>query len=156
MPRYMMIMRATAAAEAAAADIDFDEVIEQMGRYNEELINAGVLFAGEGLTDPAEGFVVDFDSDPPTVTDGPYPDPAAIFHGFWIIEVDSTDEAKAWARKVPVGPGVRIEVRRVSETSEFPLDNPWVRKEIQWKVELAEKLADKARTEAERFLAPRG
>ena len=75
MSRYMMIMRSTPEAEAALAeqDIDFDEIIAEMGRYNEELIKAGVMVAGEGLTDPEEGFVVDFGTDDPTVTDGPYP-----------------------------------------------------------------------------------
>ena len=70
MSRYMLIMRVTPEGAAAFEDanIDFNEVIESMGRYNEELIKAGVMLAGEGLTGPDEGFVVDFDSDPPVVT----------------------------------------------------------------------------------------
>lgn len=153
MARYMLIMRSTAEATAMAeAEVDFNQIIEEMGRFNEELITAGVLAAGEGLAEPDEGFVVDFNSDPPTVTDGPYPD-AELFNGFWIIDVASKDEAKQWARKVPLGKGVRLEVRRVHETAEFPVDNPWVRKEIQWKAELAEKLAAQARAEAEKFAA---
>lgn len=77
MPRYMLIMRSTPEAEIAMAEqnIDFDEIIASMGRYNEELIKAGVLLAGEGLTGPEEGFVVDFNADPPVVTDGPTPNP---------------------------------------------------------------------------------
>jgi len=153
MARYMMIMRVSpeAAAEFAEADIDFNEVIEQMGRYNEELIKAGVMLAGEGLTGPDEGFVVDFSSDPPVVTDGPYTEAKELFNGFWIIEVSSKEEAKQWAQKIPLGKGVKVEVRRVSETSEFPQDNPWVQKEIQWKAEVAEKIAAKARAEAEQY-----
>lgn len=152
MARYMLIMRSTPAAEAAMAeaDIDFDDILESMGRFNEELINAGVLRAGEGLTGPEEGFVVDFDSDPPVVTDGPYPE-IELFNGFWILEVSSIQEAKRWATKVPLGKGVRIEVRRVAETEEFPQDNPWVKKEILWKAELAEKLAAQARAEADKL-----
>ena len=153
MARYMMIMRSTPEAEAAMeeANVDFNEIIAAMGRYNEELIKAGVLLAGEGLTGPEEGFVVDFDSDPPVVTDGPYTEAKELFNGFWIIEVSSKEEAKQWAQKIPLGKGVKVEVRRVSETSEFPQDNPWVQKEIQWKAEVAEKIAAKARAEAEQY-----
>jgi hypothetical protein len=153
MSRYMLIMRSTPAAEAAMAEaeIDFDQVIEQMGRFNEELIKAGVLLAGEGLTGPEEGFVVDFDSDPPVITDGPYTEAKELFNGFWILDVSSKEEAKQWARKIPLGKGVKVEVRRVSEVEDFPLDNPWVRKEIQWKADLAEKIAAQARADADRL-----
>ena len=89
MSRYMLIMRSSAEAEAAMAEanIDFDQIIEEMGRFNEELIKAGVLLAGEGLTGPEEGFVVDFNSDPPVVTDGPYTEAKELFNGFWILDV---------------------------------------------------------------------
>lgn len=152
MSRYMLIMRVAdpAAAEAAMDGIDFDQIIESMGRYNEELIKAGVMLAGEGLTEPEEGFVVDFDSDPPVVTDGPYAEVKELFNGFWIIETSSAEEAKQWARKCPLGPGVKLEVRRVSEIEEFAADNPWIQKEIQWKAELAEKVAKAAREAADR------
>ena len=76
-----------------------------MGRYNEELIKAGVMLAGEGLTGPDEGFVVDFNSDPPVVTDGPYTEAKELFNGFWILDVSSKEEAKQWAKKVPAGHG---------------------------------------------------
>src|SRR4029078_8903773 len=71
MSRYMLIMRSTPEAEVAMqeANIDFSEGIESMGRFNEERIKAGVMLAGEGRTGPEEGFVVDFDADPPVVTD---------------------------------------------------------------------------------------
>jgi hypothetical protein len=153
MARYMLIMRSGPEAEAAMAEqeIDFDQIIESMGRFNEELIKAGVLLAGEGLTGPEDGFVVDFDSDPPVVTDGPYTEAKELFNGFWILDVSSKEEAKQWAKKVPLGPGVKLEVRRVSETEEFPQDNPWVQKEIRWKAELAEKVAAQARAEADKL-----
>ncbi|BBX88524.1 YciI family protein [Mycolicibacterium boenickei] len=152
MSRYMLIMRSTPEAEAEMAnqDIDFDEIIASMGRYNEELIKAGVLLAGEGLTGPEEGFVVDFNADPPVVTDGPYTEAKELFNGFWILDVSSKEEAKQWARKCPLGCGVKLEVRRVHDTEEFPQDNEWVQKEIQWKAELAEKLARQAREAANR------
>jgi hypothetical protein len=146
MSRYMLIMRSTPEADAAMEEqnIDFNEIIEAMGRYNEELIKAGVMLAGEGLTGPDEGFVVDFDSAPPVVTDGPYTEAKELFNGFWILDVSSKEEAKQWAQKCPLGPGVRLEVRRVSEAEEFPVDNPWIKKEIQWRADLAQKVADQA------------
>ena len=150
MARYMLIMRSTPEADAAYENVDFNEIIESMGRYNEELIKAGVMLAGEGLTGPDEGFVVDFDSAPPVVTDGPYTEAKELFNGFWMIEVSSIQEAKQWAQKCPLGPGVRLEVRRVSESEEFPGDNPWIEKEIQWRADLAEKIAEQARKAAGR------
>jgi hypothetical protein len=152
MSRYMLIMRSTPEAEAAMEEqnIDFDEIIASMGRYNEELIKAGVLLAGEGLTGPDEGFVVDFNADPPVVTDGPYTEAKELFNGFWILDVSSKDEARQWATKCPLGQGVKLEVRRVSETDEFPQDNEWVQKEIQWKADLAEKIAAEARADADK------
>ena len=105
------------------------------------------MLAGEGLTGPDEGFVVDFNADPPVVTDGPYTEAKELFNGFWILDVSSKEEAKQWAQKCPLGPGVKLEVRRVSETEEFPQDNPWIEKEIQWRADLAEKIADQQASE---------
>ena len=152
MARYMLIMRVAPEAEALMAEqeISFDEIIESMGRFNEDLVKAGVLLAGEGLTGPEDGFVVDFDSDPPVITDGPYTEAKELFNGFWILDVSSKEEAKQWARRVPLGQGVKLEVRRVSETDEFPLDNPWIQKEIQWKADIADKIAAEARKAAGR------
>ena len=152
MSRYMLIMRSTPEAEKAMEEqnIDFNEIIESMGRYNEELIKAGVMLAGEGLTGPDEGFVVDFNSDPPVVTDGPYTEAKELFNGFWILDVSSKEEAKQWAQKCPLGTGVKLEVRRVGEAEEFDQNNPWVQKEIQWRADLAEKVAQQAREEADK------
>jgi hypothetical protein len=150
MSRYMLIMRSTPEAEQAMENIDFNEIIAAMGRYNEELIKAGVMLAGEGLTGPDEGFVVDFSSDPPVVTDGPYTEAKELFNGFWILDVSSKEEAKQWAQKCPLGPGVTLEVRRVAESDEFPQDNEWIQKEIQWRADLAEKIAAGARAEAQK------
>ena len=115
MSRYMLIMRSTPEAEAAMEEmnIDFNEIIESMGRFNEELIKAGVLLAGEGLTGPEEGFVVDFNSDPPVVTDGPYTEVTEYLGGITIIEVATIEEAKEWAARVAEGCGWPQEVRVV-------------------------------------------
>jgi hypothetical protein len=137
MSRYMLILRSTPEAEKAMEEqnIDFEQIIESMGRYNEELIKAGVLLAGDGLAGPEDGFVVNFDSDPPVVTDGPYTEAKELFNGFWILGVSSIEEARQWALKCPLGLGARLEVRRITETEEFPQDNEWVQKELRWKKE---------------------
>ncbi len=135
MTRYMLILRSTPEAEKAMENVDFEEIIAAMGRYNEELIKAGVLLAGEGLAGPEDGLVVNFDADEPVVTDGPYTETKELFNGFWILGVSSKEEARQWALKCPLGPGARLEVRRVTETEEFPQDNEWVQKELRWKKE---------------------
>ncbi|WP_304113778.1 YciI family protein [Mycolicibacterium bacteremicum] len=151
MSRYMMIMRVQDMGTAGLdTEVDLDAVIAEMGRYNEALFDAGVLRSGEGLAEPEDGFVVDFAGDPARVTDGAYPEPTALFSGYWIIETPSVTEAKEWAIKCPLGPGVRLEVRRVSETAEFDAQNPWVQREIQWKADLAEQAVLAARTAAGR------
>lgn len=133
MTRYMLILRSTPEAEKAMENVNFEDIIADMGRYNEELIKAGVLLAGEGLAGPEEGFVVNFDTETPVITDGPYTEAKELFNGFWMLGVSSIEEAKQWALKCPLGRGARLEVRRVTETEEFPQDNEWVQKELQWK-----------------------
>ena len=134
--KYMLVMRATDAALEASKNIDFEEMLNAMGRYNESLIKAGVLLAGDGLSDPEEGFVVDFDSDPPLVTDGPYGETKELFNGFWIIQTSSKEEAAEWATRCPLGPGSKLEVRRVTESDEFDQNNEYVRKEAGWREQL--------------------
>jgi hypothetical protein len=133
--RYMLIMRSTPEAEEAAKNIDFDEIITAMGKYNESLIKAGVLLSAEGLAPPEDGFVVDFNSDPPVLTDGPYTEAKELFNGFWILQVSSREEARQWATRCPLGPGVKLEVRRVTEVDEFPSDNKYIQMEKEWRAE---------------------
>ena len=134
--KYMLIMRTTDESNAAFADsdIDFDQIIESMGRFNDEMVSAGVLIAAEGLDDAAEGVVVDYSAQPPVVTDGPYGETKEQFGGFWIVDVASKEEAVEWAKRAPLaGPGVKAEIRRVTRIDEFPQDNPWVQKERAWR-----------------------
>jgi len=107
-----------------------------MGAYNESLVKAGVLLAGEGLAPVEDGFVVDFDSTPPIVTDGPYAEAKELFNGFWMIQTSTKEEAAEWAKRCPLGPGTRLEVRRVTETEEFDQDNEYVQKEYEWREQL--------------------
>ena len=134
--KYMLVMRSTDAAIEASKNMDFNEIVNAMGRYNEDLVKAGVLLAGEGLSDPEEGFVVDFDSDPPLVTDGPYGETKELFNGFWIIQTSSKEEAAEWAKRCPLGPGSKLEVRRVTAAEDFDQNNEYVRKEAEWREQL--------------------
>ncbi|MFZ2174722.1 MAG: YciI family protein [Rhodococcus sp. (in: high G+C Gram-positive bacteria)] len=134
--KYMLVMRATDQAIEGSADANFDEIVTAMGRYNESLIKAGVLLAGEGLAAPEEGFVVDFDSDTPLVSDGPYGETKELFSGFWIIQTASKAEAVEWAKRCPLGPGTKLEVRRVTEMEEFDQNNEYIQKEAGWREEL--------------------
>jgi hypothetical protein len=130
----MLIMRASDESMAAFQDIDFDQVIESMGRFNEEMINAGVLVAAEGLDDAAKGVVVDYSAEPPIVTDGPYGETKELFGGFWMLDVASQEEAVEWAKRAPLsGPGMKAEIRRVTSIDEFPQDNEWIKKERAWR-----------------------
>ncbi|MCD2497789.1 YciI family protein [Microbacterium nymphoidis] len=134
--KVMLIMRATDEAVEAYKEMPFEEVIEEMGRFNEEMMKAGVLLAGDGLADdPANAFVVDFSGDEPLVTDGPYGETKELFNGFWILQVADREEAVQWAKRVPLGPGSKIEVRRVTDESDFPADNEWIEKEAGWREE---------------------
>jgi hypothetical protein len=134
----MLIMRTSAEAMAASEDQDFEEIINTMGAYNEAMMKAGVLLAGEGLSDPDEGFVVDFEGEEPLVTDGPYGETHELFNGFWIIRTGSAEEAAEWARRAPLGPGSKLEVRRVTDESDFAdhADNEYLQKEKGWREEL--------------------
>jgi len=133
--KYMLIMRATQEAVDGYAQIDFEQVLNAMGAYNESLIKAGVMLAGEGLSDASEGAVVDFQADPPIVTDGPYGEIHELFNGFWILEVASKEEAIEWAKRCPLGPGNKLEVRRVHGDEDFAqyADNEYVKKEKEWR-----------------------
>ncbi len=133
--KYMLIMRATTEAIEASKDVDFEEIINAMGAYNESLINAGVMLAGEGLSDAREGVVVDFATEPPTVTDGPYGETHELFSGFWILQVSSKEEAIEWASRCPLRAGSKLELRRVTDESDFAdfADNEYIQKEAGWR-----------------------
>lgn len=132
--KFMLIWRATDEGKASMADADVEKMLETMGRYNDQLIRAGVLLVAEGLEDPEEGVVVDYATEPPLVTDGPYGETKELFGGFYILNVASKEEAVEWARRAPsFGPGFKTEIRRVSTIDEFPQDNEWIQRERAWR-----------------------
>lgn len=133
--KYMLIMRATDETFEAYQDIDFEEIMDSMGKFNDELIRSGVLVAAEGLDpDPTNTVVVDYSSTPPVVTDGPYGETKELFGGFWLLNVASKEEAVEWAKRAPLaGKGSKAEIRRVTSIDELPQDNKWVQKERAWR-----------------------
>lgn len=136
--KYMLIMRNSDAAIEASKQVPFEEIINAMGAYNESMMKAGVLLAGEGLAGAEEGFVVDFSEEEPIVTDGPYGETHELFNGFWILNVSSKEEAVEWAKRCPLGPGSKLEVRRVTDESDFEdfSDNEYIQKEAGWREQL--------------------
>jgi len=133
MPKYMLIMRATDESFANFVNVDFAEILESMGKFNDELIRAGVLLAAEGLEDPGESVVVDFTGETPVVTDGPYGETKELFNGYYILDVASKEEAVEWAKRAPLTAGSKTEIRRVPSIDEFPQDNQWIQKERAWR-----------------------
>ena len=117
--RFMMLVKATPESEAGA--LPGPEIIEAMGRYNDELAKAGVLLALDGLQASSKGARVQYSGEKRTVTDGPFTETKELVAGFWLIQVRSKEEAVEWAKRVPFEEG-EVEVRQVFETSDFPAD----------------------------------
>jgi hypothetical protein len=142
MSKYMLIMRNSGSVENYE-DMDFEAVINAMGAYNESMMKAGILLGGDGLTDAAQGAVVEFTGAAPIVSDGPYGETHELFNGFWTIEVATREEAIEWASRAPLGAGNKIEVRRMTDETDFAdySDNEFIQKEKEWRGEQAERAA---------------
>ena len=98
------------------------EIVGAMAKYNQSMLDAGVMLAGDGLTPPGQTARLEFDADNrATVTDGPYAEAKEVVGGYWIIQASSRDEAVEWARRAPFRGGV-IEVRQIAELEDFPED----------------------------------
>jgi len=117
--RFMIIVKADKDSEAGV--LPSERLLTEMTRYNEELVNAGVLLAGEGLQPSSKGARIRFSGDKRTVVDGPFAETKELIAGFWLIQVKSLDEAKEWVKRVPnpEGKDFEIEIRRVFETEDF-------------------------------------
>lgn len=115
--RFMIIVKASADSEAGR--MPSTELLEAMGRYNQELVNAGVMLAGEGLHPSANGVRVRFSGRHRTVIDGPFAETKELIAGFWLIQVKSRDEAIEWVKRAPMIDGDEIEIRQVFEAEDF-------------------------------------
>ena len=120
--RFMMLM-IPLGYETAAPGVQLDpERVRAMMKFNEELRNAGVLVALDGLHPPSMGARVSFPGGKPMVTDGPFTEAKEVLGGYWMINVASREEAIAWASKCPGSESEIIEIRQVQEIDEFPTD----------------------------------
>lgn len=98
------------------------EMIAEMGRFNERLLEAGIMRAGEGLMPSKKGARVTFSRGKATVSDGPFAEAKEIIGGFWILEVASREEMLDWVRQIPFEEGT-VEVRQIAETEDFTVDD---------------------------------
>ena len=118
--RYMMLVKAS--KESEAGQMPSAELVAAMGKFNEEMLEAGVMQAGEGLHPTSRATRIKFDRDRRTVTRGPFGHTQELLAGFWMIEVKSEEEALEWASKIPFTDGEEVEIRKVFEASDFPAD----------------------------------
>jgi hypothetical protein len=118
--RFMMLVKSDVRAEAGV--LPDEQLLTEMGRYNQELAKAGAMLAGEGLQASAKGVRVRLSGGRVTVVDGPFAETKELVAGFWLIAAKSKQEAVEWARRVPVKDG-EIEVRRLFELEDFPVDS---------------------------------
>jgi hypothetical protein len=117
--RVMVIVKADRDSEAGV--LPSEDLLTRMGKYNEELVNAGIMLAGEGLHPSSRGVRVTFSGDERTVTPGPFPQTRELVAGFWLWKVESMDEAIAWAKRCPnpTNSVSDIEIRPLYEAEDF-------------------------------------
>ena len=118
--RVMVIVKATKNSEAGV--MPNEKLLTEMGKYNEELVKAGVMLAGEGLHPSTKGKRVHFGAGKKTVIDGPFPETKELIAGFWLWQVKSMEEAVEWARRCPdpmPGEESVLEIRRIFDAADF-------------------------------------
>ena len=117
--RFMRLVKASDDSEAGV--LPSRELVAAMGRFNEEMIRAGVLLAADGLHPSSKGTRIRYAASGRTVTDGPFAETKELLAGFWIIQVRSRDEATQWALRVPFQEG-EVELRQIFEPTDFPAE----------------------------------
>jgi hypothetical protein len=114
--RFMILVKAS--EESEIGQLPSQEMLTTMGKFNEELVTAGVLLAGEGLHPSAKGRRIHFAGAQRTIADGPFPEPPQLIAGFWLWQCGSMDEAVEWAKRAPFHEG-EVEIRQVFEADDF-------------------------------------
>lgn len=118
--RFMVMVKAS--KESEAGTLPSQELLEAMGKYNEELVNAGIMLAGEGLQPSSKGARVRFSGDQRIVIDGPFAETKELVAGYWLWQVASKEEAIEWVKRCPnpmPGTEAEIEIRQVFEADDF-------------------------------------
>ncbi len=128
--RFMLMIKADKNSEAGL--LPDEKLLSEMGKFNQEMIDAGILLAGEGLQPSSKGARVKFSGEKRTVTDGPFAETKELVAGFWIIQVNSKEEAIEWVKRCPnpmPGTESEIEIRQIFELEDFPNVPPEVREQ---------------------------
>ena len=115
--RVMVIVKANEDSEAGV--MPSEQILADMGNYNEELVKAGIMLAGEGLHPSSKGKRIKFDGSKRLVTDGPFAETRELIAGYWLWQVKSIDEAVEWLKRAPFDGGAEIEIRPVFEMDDF-------------------------------------
>jgi hypothetical protein len=136
--RFMVLVKANKGSEAGV--MPSEQELAEMGKFNEELVKAGVMLAGEGLHPTATGARVRFDGNKRAVIDGPFAETKELVAGFWLWQVKSKEEALEWLKRAPFRTG-EVELRRVFEAADFAASDPTG--ELRKKEEELRKLVEK-------------
>jgi len=120
--RVMVIVKAN--EESESGKLPDEKILSAMGKFNEELVKAGVMLAGEGLKPSSKGARIKFSGGKRTVTDGPFAETKELVAGFWLWQVKSCDEAVEWLKRAPFDGGTEVEIRQVFETADFAESDP--------------------------------
>jgi hypothetical protein len=115
--RFMVIVRANKDSEAGV--MPSTELLTAMGKFNEEMVKAGVMVAGEGLHPTSKGARIKYNGNAPSVSNGPFAVTPDLIAGFWLIQVKSRDEAIKWMKRAPFSGGDEIEIRQVFDMEDF-------------------------------------
>jgi hypothetical protein len=115
--RFMVIVPASKESEAGI--LPDQKIFAEMGKFNEEMVKAGVMLAAEGLQPTSKGARLTYSGGKVTVTDGPFTESKELIAGFWLIQVKSKDDAIAWMKRAPFGGGVTLELRQVYEVDDL-------------------------------------
>jgi len=115
--RVMVIVKAS--KESEAGQLPDTEILTKMGKYNEQLVKAGIMLAGDGLQASSKGKRVRFSGEKRTVIDGPFTETKELIAGYWMWQVRSMDEAVEWLKRAPFDGGTEVEIRQVFEAADF-------------------------------------
>jgi hypothetical protein len=120
--RFMVIVKANEESEAGV--LPDEKILTDMGKFNEELIRAGVMLAGDGLRPSKDGARVRFSGKSRTVTDGPFAETKELVAGFWVWKCASKEEAIEWLKRAPFDGGTEVELRPIFELEDFAASDP--------------------------------
>lgn len=140
--RFMVIVKAS--KESEAGQMPSTELLTAMGKYNEDLVNAGVMLAGDGLHPTSRGVRVRFEGKKRTVIDGPFSGTKELISGYWIWKVASKQEAIDWLKRAPFDGGAEIELRQIFELEDFGAEmTPELRQQEKSQLKRLKKLKKK-------------